>query len=227
MIRLDESQSRHLRNVLRLKKGDSANVFDGLGREYECAVAEVKNKQAVLTIAGEVRVTSPESPLDLTLAAAILKGEKFDLVVQKAVELGVTRVIPLNTKRSDVRLKDPSKRVERWRKIALESAKQSGRATLMGINSPAAFVDLLSDPGLSAVGRILFSERNGGPLPEKLTTRALAAFVGPEGGWNDDELEAARLAGFTIVTLGGRIMRAETAAIAATTILQHRFGDIY
>ena len=133
---LGPEETRHLRDVLRLRAGDRVNVFDGEGREYLAEIAEISKNSTTLDVIEEIPPVSPESPLDLTLAAAILKGEKFDLVVQKAVELGVTRIVPLLTVRGDVRLRDTQKRVGRWRRIGLEAAKQSGRAALMKIGEP-------------------------------------------------------------------------------------------
>jgi 16S rRNA (uracil1498-N3)-methyltransferase len=221
---LDIGETRHLRDVLRLSEGANVIVFDGQGNEYECTVSEIKKNEAELLVLKQQDPTSPESPLDLTLAAAMLKGEKFDLVVQKAVELGVRQLIPLRTKRTDVRSKDSVKRVLRWRKIVHEASKQSGRAFLMTVAEPRDYEIFLSTT--DGEHTILFSERDGGALPQKIEDKKITALVGPEGGWDDVELAAAKSSGIPIVTLGGRILRAETAAIAVATILEHRFGDI-
>jgi 16S rRNA (uracil1498-N3)-methyltransferase len=137
---LSEDESRHLRDVLRLRAGDEAYVFDGEGREFACVVSEAgggrsseagaRREGARLEVRGRAEPPRPESPLELTLAVALLKGEKFDLVVQKATELGAHAVVPVLTKRADVRPRDErdaGRRVERWRRLALEAAKQSGR----------------------------------------------------------------------------------------------------
>ena len=220
-------ETRHLRDVLRLRAGDRVNVFDGEGREYLAEIAEIFKNSTTLDVIEEIPPASPESPLDLTLAAAILKGEKFDLVVQKAVELGVTRIVPLLTVRGDVRLRDTQKRVGRWRRIGLEAAKQSGRAALMKIGEPVEFVEFVQkvEPQTNCLF-LMFSERGGENLPKQPDAKKITALVGPEGGWEDPEIEAARSAGHAIVTLGGRILRAETAAISIAAILQHRFGDL-
>ena len=160
-----------------------------------------------------------------------MKSEKFDLVVQKATELGVTRVVPLLTERADVRIREPQdakRKLERWQRIALESAKQCGRARLLIIDEPLSFADALSELG-NAELRIMFAERSGEPLNETLgakPAKSIAALIGPEGGWADEEIEQARASHWKIVTLGGRILRAETAAIAVAVLLQHRFGDL-
>jgi 16S rRNA (uracil1498-N3)-methyltransferase len=223
-INLDRDEARHLREVLRLKSGDTVAVFDGKGNEFLCEILTVSKRGAELAIKEKLEPASPESPLDLTLAAAMLKGEKFDLIVQKAVELGVRRVVPLRTTRTDVRSKESTSRLQRWRKIALEASKQSGRAYLMTVDGPIDLTSFLrsSKPD----DTILFSERGGESLPAHIPTKKITAIVGPEGGWDNVEIENADAAGITVVTLGGRIMRAETAAIAVTTILQHRFGDL-
>jgi 16S rRNA (uracil1498-N3)-methyltransferase len=132
--------------------------------------------------------------------------------------------VPLITRYADIHLRDEAdaaKRVARWQRIALEAAKQSGRAFVPKISTPAAF-DSLSVDGLVVV----FSERDGGALSSLIPSQSVTALVGSEGGWSDDEIESARARNFHIVTLGGRILRAETAAITVTALLQHRFGDL-
>jgi 16S rRNA (uracil1498-N3)-methyltransferase len=181
-----------------------------------------------LRIEAEVEPAKAESQLQLNLCVALLKGEKFDLVVQKTTELGVRRLTPLVTRYADIRLRDQAdaaKRVARWQRIALEAAKQSGRAFVPEIGLPVEFEAALQTDGLA----IMFSERGGDPL-ETLATevapRAVTALVGSEGGWSDEEIETARARDFHVITLGGRVLRAETAAIAVAVLLQHRFGDL-
>lgn len=226
-VEVSADEVRHLRDALRLQPNAPVSVFDGEGREFAAAVEEVSKNGATLRIVERIQPAAPESRLDLTLAAALLKGEKFDLVVQKAVELGVSRLTPLITHRCDVKSKDPSSRLERWNRIALEACKQSGRAKLMSVDAPAEF--LRSTENFNAEDPptlILFSERGGVKLEAVSAGKKITAIVGPEGGWEDSELEAAKAAGASIVTFGGRILRAETAAIAAAAVLQHRFGDL-
>lgn len=229
-VTLDAGEARHLRNVLRLRVGDEVRVFDGEGKEYRGLVNEIATSSAQVELVQEVESASPESPLYLTLAVALLKGEKFDLVVQKATELGMRRLIPVITTRADVKIKsrdDAVRKIARWQRIALESTKQCGRARMMKIEEPALFTDLIQDAeGL----RLMFSEREGEPLEIELSTKqfpaALTAIVGSEGGWTDEEIAQARAAGWRVVTLGGRTLRAETAAVAVAALLQHRFGDL-
>lgn len=221
---LNEDETRHLRDVLRLRIGDEVSVFDGAGRELMGTIASIGKRSSEIIIVEEIEPASAESPLDLTIAAAVVNGDKYDIVVQKAVELGVNKLIPLITIRCDVKVKDAARRLERWRRIALEATKQCGRAKLMQITEPFGFAELIANSIAEDV--VLFSERDGLDFssikPDKRTT----ALFGPKGGWDDTELEAAGTKGIKIVTLGGRILRAETAAIGITAILQHRFGDI-
>lgn len=242
-VRLASDEARHLRDVLRLQPGDDVYVFDGAGKEFHCQVERSEGGErdrAQLKVLGATEPARPESPLRLTLAVALLKGEKFDLVVQKATELGAACVVPVVTKHADIRLRDASdaaKRVARWQRIALEAAKQSGRAVVPEVKSPIEFESLMQttkahpEGSEDAVQGLMFSERDGQPLLEASRDlpahpASLTALIGSEGGWADEEIADARQAGWQIVTLGGRTLRAETAAIAITTLLQHLYGDI-
>jgi 16S rRNA (uracil1498-N3)-methyltransferase len=229
-VRLGTEETRHLRNVLRLKAGDEIYLFDGLGREFSGEVQTIARDSTEVSLIKEVDAAQPESGLNLTLAVALLKGEKFDLVIQKATELGVARVIPLITARADVRIKsadDAARKTTRWQRIALEATKQCGRARLMTIELPVTFADQVKTGGDAS---LMFAERDGIPFAETLSaglpTAGVTALVGPEGGWTDEEIAQARDSGWKIVTLGGRILRAETAAIVVATLIQYRFGDL-
>jgi 16S rRNA (uracil1498-N3)-methyltransferase len=226
-VTLPADEVRHLRDVLRLRAGDEVFVFNGRGQEFRCTVANVTREAAELDITGEVEPAKPESQLQLNLGVALLKGEKFDLVVQKATELGVNQITPLITRYADIHLRDEAdaaKRVTRWQRIALEAAKQSGRALVPEVKAPESFNSLV---GATKGFHVLFSERDGTGW-ENLEGQhsRVTALIGSEGGWSDEEIENARARDFHIVTLGGRILRAETAAITVTALLQHRFGDL-
>lgn len=229
-IVLDADEAKHLREVLRLREGAEVNVFDGTGREFSAAIETIKKHETILEILSEVAPSAPESNLNLTLAVALLKGEKFDLVVQKAGELGVTRIVPIQLKRSDVKIKDASdavKRVERWRRIALEACKQSGRARLLKVDAPLSFEIFIA--GREDV-KILFAERGGDSFQKfsslNSNVEKMTAIIGAEGGWEDSEIELAKKYDAKIITLSGRILRAETAAIAVSALLQNHFGDL-
>ena len=224
-VLLTADEARHLREVLRLKTGDEVHVFDGTGREFRAVVSQARREFAELEIRDEIEPPKPESPLHLTMAVALLKGEKFDLVVQKGTELGVNRFIPLVTRYADIKLRDEAdaaKRVTRWQRIALEAAKQCGRSVVPEVETPRSFEALIREDNLF----LMFSEREGQPLNTDLEFKSVVAIVGSEGGWSDEELDQARAANVPIVTLGGRVLRAETAAIAAAVLLQHLYGDL-
>lgn len=231
-LTLQAEEARHLRDVLRLKPGDEVYVFDGEGKEFRCEIEESRRDTARLKIRAAVAPARPESPLLLTLAVALLKSDKFDLVVQKATELGTVRIVPVMTKLADIRLRDESdaaKRVTRWQRIALEAAKQSGRALVPEVGQPISFA-VLAQTAPDQI-KVMFSEREGQSLQEFKDSagenrHAITALVGSEGGWTDEDLSLARSNDWAIVTLGGRILRAETAAITAMVLLQHVYGDL-
>jgi 16S rRNA (uracil1498-N3)-methyltransferase len=215
---LDLEETRHLRDVLRLKITDEVRVFNGEGKEFHCKIIEISKKSSNLTILEEVAPISPESNLELILAVALLKGDKLDLVVQKAVELGVARFVPISTVRSDAK----AVRLDRLQRIAMEATKQCGRARLMQVSE---LIEFRKFAQVADGEKVLFAERSGGKLANLKSGKKITAFIGPEGGWEESEIEFARENGFQIVTLGGRILRAETAAISITSLLQHNFGD--
>jgi 16S rRNA (uracil1498-N3)-methyltransferase len=230
-VTLQVEEARHLRDVLRLRPGDHVHVFDGCGKEFECSIEESRRDTTRLTVLAQVAPAHPESPLQLTLALALLKSDKFDLVVQKATELGVARVVPVATKLADIRLRDHSdanKRIARWQRIALEASKQSGRALVPEVTQPILFADLVQAKDATGQRKLMFSEREGQSLFEvkTLDAKTVTALVGSEGGWTDEEIHLALDNNWGVVTLGGRTLRAETAAIAASVLLQHLYGDL-
>lgn len=225
-VTLSTEESRHLRNVLRLKAGDLAQVFDGEGHEFVGEVIDARAQEACLRILREVEPTAPESQLELHLATAVYKNDKMDLVVQKAVELGVVRVSPIVTFRSETNLRDSAKRIDRWRKIALEATKQCERAMLMEVDEPLGVGDFVAQADATEAELFIFSERSGDGMPATIGHKKTTALIGPKGGWEESEIDLALECGFAPVKLGRRIMRAETAAIAFAALLQHRFGDL-
>jgi 16S rRNA (uracil1498-N3)-methyltransferase len=232
-VRLGSDETRHLRDVLRLKAGDEIYVFDGEGREFRCELTTISKNAAEATVKAQVDPAAAESPLNLILAVGLLKGEKFDFVIQKAVELGVASFIPLTTQRADVRTRteaDAARKVTRWRRVAIEATKQCGRARLMKIENPLALGELITQPATRGEKRVLFAEHGGETfqtfIDQSQNADGVIALVGPEGGWSDEEIVLAQSAGWKIVTFRGRTLRAETAAIAIASLLQHRLGDL-
>lgn len=223
-IILDADETRHLRDVLRLSTGVRVCVFDGHGREFSAEVGKIEKKRTILKIIEQIDPAAPESPLDLTLAVAALKSDKFDLVVQKAVELGVTGLIPIHTRRCDVRIKP--KKLARWQKIIIEASKQTGRAAIMKLSEPMDFESFTKTSAQDGGEKLLFAETGGENFAQIKASQRLTALIGPEGGWEVSEIDLARQHGFQIITLAGRVLRAETAAITISGLLQHKFGDL-
>lgn len=222
-IALDPDESHHLSRVLRLMPGATVYSFDGKGTEYECQVKRVTKDQAELSIIARLS-NEVESPLQLTLGQAMVKGDKFDWVVQKATELGVTRLVPLLTEHSEFKKAEGRElRLQRWRRIALEATKQCGRRHLLEI-SEVQSVEQFCTTQTEAL-RLIFSERKGNRLSEIQPARAVTVAIGPEGGWSERELLQAETAGFVPIHLGNRILRTETAAVAALALAQYLFGD--
>jgi 16S rRNA (uracil1498-N3)-methyltransferase len=237
-VSLSGDETHHLMHVLRMTPGDEAFVFDGCGHEYRCAFRSIKDNRGQLEIAGALSDVV-ESPLYLTLAQALARGEKFDFIVQKATELGVSSITPLVTRYADVRLDDQqkTKRVERWRRISLEAMKQCGRRKLVEITAPLTIREFIAANEAPPVGTsniqqalLVFNEKGGIPLAAALAELSIpcpiAALVGPEGGWSDDELDTLNGCGSKAVTLGPRVLRTETAALVAIALIQQAIGDL-
>lgn len=257
-VTLSTDETHHLTHVLRLTPGNPAFVFDGCGREYKCTFRGIADNRARLDI-NEALADMVESPLQLTLAQALAKGDKFDLIIQKATELGVSRIVPLMTRYADVKVDDQmvTRRLERWRRISLEALKQCGRRRLVDITTPCTLLQLLeiarpADVAQATSGNVaqtaslltessetparkpdtllLFSERGGVAITEALEgipkPASIVALVGPEGGWSDDELDLLGHHGARPVSLGPRVLRTETAAVVAITLIQHLTGDL-
>jgi 16S rRNA (uracil1498-N3)-methyltransferase len=225
-VKLSTEETRHLRHVLRLSTGDQVQIFNGEGREFVAEIVTVGKRETLLNIVDEISAPAPESNLDLTIAASVYKNDKFDLVIQKAVELGVARIAPIVTFRSETKIDAALNRTERWRKIALEATKQCERARIMSVDEPVTFADFLSSLNDESGKLLMFSEKDGRSIPDLGDPKKITALVGPKGGWEDSEIELAEGRGFVPVKLGKRIMKAETAVITFAALLQHRFGDL-
>lgn len=216
----------HARNVLRLRAGAAVRLFDGRGHEVEASVELVLRGQVTVR-AGAALVSSVESSLRIVLALAPLKGELLSLVVQKSTELGVSEIQPVLTARTE--RKDAAgvrdARRERLRRIALSAAAQCGRTRVPEILPAVDLPELLAGP--FAGPRLIFCEHGGTWPPAGAPANPAQALVlvGPAGGWEQAEIAQARAAGFCEITLGPRILRAETAALTAVTAAQLLWGD--
>ena len=220
-VALPEDEAQHLSRVLRLKAGAPVVVFDGRGREFD-AVVEKAGKSEVLVNVGSSRVVVEREPaVSLTLAQAVLKGDKMDAVVRDAVMLGVAAIQPMVTARCEVTLAslERGKRRERWQRVAISSAKQCGRAVVPEIIAPVAF-DELVEPG-GAIGTAFTFVEPSAPLKakslgayERMPATEASLFIGPEGGWTPEEID--RAAAVThLVTLGRLTFRADAMALVA------------
>jgi 16S rRNA (uracil1498-N3)-methyltransferase len=225
-VTLQGSAAAHLSRVLRLRVGDALTLFNGTGGEFAATIAGV-GRDAVAVTVGEARPIERESPLTLTLAQGISRGERMDLVVQQATELGVTTLAPLLTERSVVRLDaaQAARKSDHWRAIALAACEQSGRNRPPRLLSPATLAAFLRAGG-SAL-KLLLSPTAALRLAEiPPPTGEVQVLIGPEGGLTGEEQERAQAAGFLGVRLGPRVLRTETAALTALALLQREFGDL-
>jgi 16S rRNA (uracil1498-N3)-methyltransferase len=215
--------------VLRLRPGDTIVATDGAGRDYTVRLESV-GQTATGTVLAEAAGV-PASPLAITLVQGVPKGDKLEAILRAATELGVARLWPALCARTIVRL-EPARwreRARRWQRVAREAAKQSGRAVIPEIEPPRRLADWLAG-GEPADLRLCLWEGEGVPLGGALSAagvpRSALVVVGPEGGLADEEVDLARARGLTVVSLGRRILRTETAGPAIVAILQSRFGDL-
>ena len=223
---------RYLARVLRLGPGAPVTLFDGRGREARARVEVVDAGRGELVLWAEApEAQAAPAALDLTLLIALLKAEKMDLVVQKATELGAARIVPVRAARSVVRL-DPARaaaKVTRWRTIAREAARQCGRSGVPAIAEPCDLAEALKVGPGDAWRAIFFEGARASSLraalPDEPATAAVLA-VGPEGGFEDAEIDLARAAGFAVIGLGPRTLRAETDALAALAAVGYALGDL-
>ncbi len=221
---LDNDSAHYVRTVLRLKANDSIILFDGKGGEYTAVLGEV-GKKSVQVKVNTWHERTVESPLRITLGLGISRGDRMDLAVQKAVELGVNKIIPIMTERCVVQLKGEKKtqRLQHWQKIVQHAAEQSGRAVLPELVEITPIRDWVSKQR----GLKVFLD----PYAERLLTQLqpddqeVTLLTGPEGGFTEQERGIAKGAGFIPIRLGSRILRTETAAIAALAAVQILWGD--
>ena len=235
-VRLSPAEGHHLTRVLRLRSGTRVVVFDGQGLQHEATVAGDDPRRPVLRLGAAV-AAAPEPVVRMTLGVTVLKGRKLDAVVRDATTFGVSDIVPLLTRRTESggERRAAGRLEDRWRGVAIGAAKQCGRAVVPAIHSPVTLRQFLDDVGPCAI-RLLLVEPgaaaadataagmdvlNSGSRP---ASAALA--IGPEGGWTAEELRAAEQAGFAMLTLGRRTLRAETAAVAALAVLRFAWNDL-
>ena len=225
------SDATHIRDVLRMKPGDLIHVFDENGLCYQVELSSILKKESE----GRVLSIEPldiESPLEICLGQAILKGKRFDGVVRKAVELGTRSIVPLITKRTIARIPTGGfdKKICRWQKIAEEASKQCGRNHIPKVESNVLDLGSFCEESKDYDLKLCFWENESSCRVQDIITKSppkrIAALIGPEGGFEAEEIEDVKKTGFFTVSLGPRLLRAETAPSAALAILQNRWGDI-
>jgi 16S rRNA (uracil1498-N3)-methyltransferase len=225
-VDLPEHSAHHAREVLRLRPGAEVRLFDGRGQEFEGHLEEVTRKRVLVRLSGPVPPRT-ESPVRVVLALPPLKGDRMELVIQKATELGVAEIWPVVTARTDAagRPALQGSRQERWDKVASGAAEQCGRATVPRVEATVTLTALV-ERAFDGTRIVLAEDGSGVPPAQWPAASAVLCLVGPAGGWEPAELERLDAAGFVRARLGPRILRAETAAIAAVTAVQLLVGDL-
>ena len=224
-VELTGDAGNHVTRVLRLREEDALTLFDGRGGEYAARIAQIR-RGGVRVEVGEHSAVERESPLELTLLQSIARGERMDLIVQKATELGVTRLVALETERSVVRLdaKQAERKAAHWRAVAIAACEQCGRNRVPAVEAP---VDYAAALRRDAVLKLLLDPTAKQPISRAgADVRSIALLIGPEGGFTDMESELARRADFEPRHMGPRVLRTETAAITALAALQATAGDL-
>ena len=224
---IEGDAANHIARVLRLEPGDALTVFDGRGGEHAARIDAIR-KGAVVVEVQEQATSNRESPLSLTLAQGVSRGERMDWVVQKATELGVTRIVPVLTERTVVKLdsRQSERKVQHWQGISVAACEQSGRTRVPEIAAPQPLEACVRGFDAGAT-RVLLSPSGSLRIADlKREQGGVVVLIGPEGGLAESEQQSALDAGFVAVRVGPRVLRTETAAIAALTLLQHQFGDL-
>lgn len=226
-IDLDERASAHVVRVLRLRKGASLTLFDGSGGEYPAVLSEA-SKGGVVAQLGDFVPCDRESPFELTLAQGVSRGERMGFTLQKAVELGVSRILPLWTERSQVRLEGSrlTSRLRHWEGVVISACEQCGRARIPVVEAPRRLTDF--DWSAAYLGTKVMLDPEGVAGLDQLDRAGggYTLLAGPEGGLSASERDVALRAGFVAVRLGPRILRTETAALAALAVIQALWGDL-
>jgi len=223
---LKGSEHHHLARVLRLKSGDDIYIFTENKEEYLAEVIKIERERSTFLIKKKIKDKGVESSLKIILLQAIARGSRMKMIVQKATELGIEALVPLISERSE-HPKNVDDKLKRWQRIALEAAKQCGRTRGIKI-SPIIKIEEIDFNQLAGLKLILWEKKGRGikEIINESSISDIALMVGPEGGWTDREIDWVINNGFMPINLGPRILRTETASIAAISILQYQFGDI-
>lgn len=227
-IRITGDDVNHIKNVLRMKPGEELMVCDGIGMEYTCRIAELEAKEILLDILS-ANASSTELPVKLKLYQGLPKKDKMELIIQKAVELGAVEIIPVMTKRCIVKLEDEkkeAKKLERWQAIAESAAKQSGRGIIPKVGRLLGYKEAINKAAEEGMALIPYECAEGMRSLKKAAGEAagqqvISVFIGPEGGFEEAEVEFAKEQGVIPVSLGKRILRTETAGFTTLSVLMY------
>lgn len=217
------SDVHHIKNVLRLKPGETIELCDGLGKVYEAKILDMDNNQVNCRIISETQ-TNAEPAVKVTLAQCLPKGKKMDLIVQKATELGATKIIPVLAERSVSK----AYKISRWQKIAREAAEQSGRAIIPEVQETTSLKQLLAQAknfDLALIPWELEKDNNLKKVLLNKTPKSILVVIGPEGGFSQSEINQAKEVGFKPISLGPRILRTETAGLATLASINYHFDQ--
>ncbi len=221
----------HIRTVLRMKSGDRIRVMDGQGFQYEVCLTGISKDRVQGEIVSRTSIQT-ESPVRIKMGQALIKGSGFDNLVRKSVELGVHSIIPLKTQRCVSRLASAAERdrSRRWQRIAEEASKQCGRSQVPEVNPKALSVEEFCRQSADCDLKLVFWEDEGKTRLQDIvapgSVGSIAFLAGPEGGWAEDEIDYLRQQGFQSVTLGPRLLKADSASLVILSLLQHRWGDL-
>lgn len=223
-IVVDGSEARHISRVMRLGAGDSVICFDGTGREYSGIIESASPKKVMVKIE-RARAVGLRAEARIVLAQAVPKKDRMDYIIQKCTELGVSEIVPMITARTVVTLDESrkEKRISRWRKIAVEASKQCGRTELPRIEDPvdvSGFLKKIKDDDLAMIACLFSGTVTIRKTLDSKAVKRIIFLVGPEGGFNPEEIESARAAGCVPVTLGRLVLKSDTAAVAALAVIQ-------
>lgn len=235
-VTIKGDEARHIVQVLRLKGRDKIKVFTGKGKEYLTEIIQASKKEVIGKILKESKLDT-EPPIEITLVQGLPKSDKMDLIVQKATELGVKRIIPVITQRTIIRSDKEKAKVRRtrWQRIALEAAKQSSRAIIPEVREAIPFIQALDNLNRESLNLIPWEEETSTRLKEVLKhhtshiphpTSHITVFIGPEGGFTPEEVRAAKKKGAIPVSLGPRLLRTETAGLVTLAMILYELGDM-
>lgn len=228
IITLEGDNAKHIGNVLRAKIGDKITVCDGEGRDYECEIEEI-TKGSVAAKITDIFSNNNEPSIKITLYQGLPKADKMELVIQKCIEIGIDRIVPIKTEHTVVKLEGKEeKKLQRWNKIAEAAAKQCGRGKIPRVCGIMSFKDaVIEAAGLDSAIIPYEKERDNSlkSFAKEFRGESIGIFIGPEGGFSEEEISFAKERGISSVTLGRRILRTETAGLVASVILLYELED--